>query len=118
MTDEPITLREFIEQRIDIHEAAHKCVHALEAEALQLQGREYERRLTDLNHAHAEAQRVLGTYITRNEYQIGVKDYDTWKNGIDKTLANMAGRSAAYGLAFGTVITLVNIGISLFFSLR
>ena len=39
------------------------------SKALALQAKEYERRLYDLNHAHAEAQRVLATYLPREVYE-------------------------------------------------
>ncbi len=49
-----VTLREFIEQRLDKMD-----------NALKLQALEYERRLDVLNHAHAEAKDVIRTYATR-----------------------------------------------------
>ena len=41
--------------------------------ALELQAIEYERRLTDLNHAHQEALRVQHTYITIDKYEDKMK---------------------------------------------
>jgi uncharacterized coiled-coil protein SlyX len=37
--------------------------------ALTKQAAEYERRLDELNHAHAEAVRVQNTYVTADKYE-------------------------------------------------
>lgn len=37
--------------------------------ALGLQAREYERRLSDLNHAHEKAVQVQHTYVTQDKYE-------------------------------------------------
>lgn len=41
--------------------------------ALELQAREYERRLSDLNHAHEEALRVQHTFVSIDKYEDKMK---------------------------------------------
>lgn len=41
--------------------------------ALELQAREYERRLEDLNHAHARAQEALNTFVSIDKYESNVE---------------------------------------------
>ena len=44
--------------------------------ALELQAEEYERRLSDLNHAHQEALRVQHTYVTGDKWEDRNKHVD------------------------------------------
>lgn len=66
--------------------------HAATKYALELQAHEYERRLMDLNHAHAEAQRVLSTYLPRETAE---RDREKMGEQIDDLKAfknNLQGR--------------------------
>jgi biopolymer transport protein ExbB/TolQ len=51
--------------------------------ALALQAREYERRLEDLNHAHAQAVSVQKTYVTRELH-------DSIYNELTAKIANLS----------------------------
>lgn len=53
------------------------------AKALELQAKEYERRLQDLNHAHAEAQRVLGIYLPRELYERAHQEVVDWQRRFE-----------------------------------
>lgn len=53
------------------------------AKALELQAKEYERRLEDLNHSHAEAQRVLATYLPREVYERAHNEVVEWQRKAD-----------------------------------
>jgi hypothetical protein len=112
MPDEVIHYREYIDQRITMLAEAHTREHELLDRALAIQAREYERRLDELNHSHAEARRVLATYITRDLYESSQKDLTVWKSNIDKAIANMAGRNAAYGIALGAAVTVITVAIN------
>ncbi len=79
---EPITLREFIEA----HLAAHAREHLLQEQAIQLQAREYERRLDALNH---EAARM----IERNIEFVRVDKFDAVVEGIDQGHASWQQRA-------------------------
>ena len=46
---------------------------AMDARALELQAKEYARRLEDLNHAHARAQEALNTFVRIDKYEDQVK---------------------------------------------
>jgi hypothetical protein len=61
--------------------------------ALEIQAREYERRLEDLNHAHQEAQRVLFTYVTRDVYEKDRENFQKLENLVNVELADRSGRS-------------------------
>lgn len=53
------------------------------AKALELQAKEYERRLDDLNHSHSEAQRVLATYLPRELYERAHGEVVEWQRKAD-----------------------------------
>ena len=52
----------------------HREIHKLEAEQLKLQAKEYERRLTDLNHAHAQAQQDKINFVDKLVYGAELRD--------------------------------------------
>lgn len=90
----------------DINEL-RKAVNALEIEITRLQEQlnanhlatakqaiEYERRLSELNHAHAQAKEALATYVPREVYE-HKQDADVlWKSIVDKELATNRGRNS------------------------
>lgn len=63
------------------------------AHALQLQATEYERRLDVLNHAHAEAQRILHTYVSQSVYDKDIERLTKLEKTVDIALAERTGIS-------------------------
>jgi len=61
---------------------------------LKQQAIEYERRLHELNNAHAKAEAVLHTYITRELFDRHTADLTSWKERIDKELSIQSGKNA------------------------
>lgn len=53
------------------------------SKALDLYSAENERRLQILNHAHEEARRVLGTYLTRELYDRAHTEVTEWQRKAD-----------------------------------
>lgn len=64
--DAQVTMRakEYVDQLLELHVKMHE----LDAAQLELQASEYERRLTDLNHAHTRAQEDKETYVNKDVY--------------------------------------------------
>lgn len=60
--------------------------------AREIQAKEYERRLEVLNHAHAEAQRILGTYIPRELYERAHAEVVEWQRKADIRLVEIDAR--------------------------
>ena len=70
MTDRDIiTLREYIESLIAAERERVDTLLKANREALELQAREYERRLAALNHAHEKAIAVQHTYVTQDKWE-------------------------------------------------
>lgn len=65
----------------------------LRDKALSLQATEYERRLDELNHAHAEAKEKESEYVTREKYEDYVRQADiareTAFNRLDDRIRTM-----------------------------
>ncbi len=64
-----VTLRDFVMSLMDERFAALRRELAQDQKALRLQADEYERRLEDLNHAHARAQSALNTFVSIDKYE-------------------------------------------------
>jgi len=61
-----------------------------DAESLKLQASEYERRLSDLNHAHRDAETKARTYVTLDKYEDFVKSSgETSKIAFERVNAEM-----------------------------
>ena len=73
MPSDEIKLREYLEAQIQFLESRVEAQQLANERALSIQAREYERRLDELNHAHATAVQTLATYIPR---EIADKRFD------------------------------------------
>ena len=76
--DGTVPLREYFESQLELRD-----------QALQVQAREYERRLEALNHAHQEAQRVLNTYLPRETWEAWLKEEQKRREKIDAEVAGL-----------------------------
>jgi hypothetical protein len=54
-----------------------------EAEARKLQAEEYERRLTELSHAHQHATEIQHTYLPRENFEQFVRELLDWRRQVD-----------------------------------
>jgi hypothetical protein len=91
--------------------------------ALELQAKEYARRLEELNHAHAEAREVLHTYVRQDVYETGQRELrktadelSEWKAHIAADLAGLNARLAAYLVALTIFFTVVSITLNIVFN--
>ncbi len=64
-------------------------------EAIRLQANEYERRLTELNHAHARATDDRNKFVTTDLFYSKQDELSKWRNELDQW------RSRIMGIAFG-----------------
>lgn len=82
--DAQVTMRakEYVDQLM----TAHAKEHQVDVVQLKSQADEYERRLTDLNHAHAQAQADKVAFLTREVYETNHKDLE---KRVDKIQEDM-----------------------------
>lgn len=64
-----ITLEKYVMSLMDERFEALRREIAKDLKALDLQAVEYERRLQDLNHAHARAQEAQNTFLREDKYE-------------------------------------------------
>lgn len=101
--DDKITVLRYIERIIQENNLRRDDLRVLDrrevekelaaiARALELQAREYERRLEILNHAHEQARQVLNTYVTRDLYDRAHFEVVEWQRKADVRLSEYDNR--------------------------
>ena len=80
--------------------------------ARAIQANEYERRLDELNHAHAKANEDKQAFLLKVTYEAFVKEFDTWKLGIVSGIAAEGAKATASARlwAIGTSLAVVIVG--------
>jgi hypothetical protein len=81
--------------------------------ALEMQAREYERRLTELNHAHARALEAQAGTVPREVYDDYVKRTREWHREVDRRLDLSAGAHSFMAAMVMSAIALVGALVSL-----
>jgi hypothetical protein len=56
--------------------------------------REYARRLKELNHSRAQTRETQALYLPRVAFENELKEWTTWRRGIDKELDTNNGKRA------------------------
>ena len=83
-------------------------------EALRIQAAEYERRLDDLNHAHALARQTLATYLPREIFDKIWSGWEDWRRAVDDDRSTQAGGRAMLMAIIAIVLSLATLAITLF----
>lgn len=78
-------LRQLYDERTRYEREILSTRENLMEKALQKQASEYERRLTELNHAHATAMENWRTSMPRELFDQWEREYQKWKEGIQFT---------------------------------
>jgi len=97
-------------------EVAHlKELHALEIKMLGIQrDKDYEelqRRLSDLNHAHAQNAIDKGGFVPYALYNQFVDGNAKWREEVNKTLSVTAGKSSQTVLIIGFIFAVIQIAL-------
>jgi hypothetical protein len=80
-----------------------------DARALIIAATEVARRLMELNHAHALAEKTLETYVPREKYEAFEREVRTWQNGMDKDTAASRGARNANTIALGIIFSILTL---------
>ena len=72
--------------------------------ARELQAKEYARRLEELNHAHREAKERNALFVTREAYDVTVREWTIWRAGVDKELSEMRGSKTGQHALFAYIL--------------
>jgi len=90
-------------------------------ESLEKQAREYERRLTELNHAHEQSVEDKMDFLERSVYEKSEDEHDQWRRSVATRLDIMAGRDATKAATLALALAVIGVLgslISLFLRLR
>ena len=77
------------------------------------QALEYERRLTDLNHAHEKQVRDQQTYVSDDKFAGWQGEINTWRSTVTGVLAELQGRTLGVGTTPAIVMQIVPMLIAL-----
>ena len=72
-------------------------------ENIALQAREYERRLSELNHAHAQATMDRTHFVNAELFYSKMDEWARWRNDIDTWRAKVVGIAIGVGAVSGGV---------------
>jgi hypothetical protein len=68
-------------------------------EGIARQAIEYERRLTELNHAHDKQVKDQSTYVSNDKYEGWQGEMNAWKDDVAKKLSLLEGNRSGVGAA-------------------
>ncbi len=77
-------------------------------ESIKLQAIEYERRLTDLNHAHQRSVEDKAQFVSSEMFFSKLGEYEKWKSDIDKWRSRMTGIAVGAGAVSGATAGLLS----------
>lgn len=72
-------------------------------ENVKLQANEYERRLTELNHAHAQATLDRNKYLSAEMFYSKMTELDKWRSDVDTWRARIMGIAIGVGAVSGAI---------------
>ena len=70
---------------------------------------ELQRRLDVLNHNHEEMNKRNAFFLPRENFEQFFKDFGTWRDSVNATLSNQAGRMAAYAIGIVIIFGILNL---------
>lgn len=105
--------REMLELKLahekELREAQEKSSNL----ALELKSIEYEKRLSDLNHAHREQVEDKAKFLLKETYEVFKRDFDGWKETLMKEViahhAIAESRSKSYGVIAVVVSAILGV---------
>lgn len=73
-------------------------------ESIKLQASEYERRLTELNHAHAQSVVDKAKFLSADLYHAKMYELEKWRSEIDTWRARIIGIAVGAGAVSGGAV--------------
>ena len=80
---------------------------------IEQQAREYERRLTDLNHAHEKQVRDQQTYVSDDKFIGWQGEINNWRSNVSGVLSELQGRTLGVGTTRAIVMQIIPMLIAL-----
>ena len=116
MTDNHLSAEELRSLRVTMREYIDICLHGRDV-ALELQAKEYERRLFELNNAHARAEQMLSITVTRERFDDFEKIMEIRFKDIERRLNINDGAQARRNqfITWSVALAAAIVGLIIFF---
>jgi hypothetical protein len=75
--------------------------------AIELQAKEYERRLSDLNHAHAQATVDKSKFVSGELFYAKLDEVAKWRSEMEKWQSKVIGIAIGLGSAAGGIAGII-----------
>jgi hypothetical protein len=83
----------------------------LAEKALEIQAKEYERRLQALNHAHEQAVKDREETLPRETFASFEREFDLFRRSVEKNLAAAEARSATWMIIMGIAFAVISVAL-------
>lgn len=104
-----ITLCHYLETLIKEYKESHDREHKLLAEALRASREALDVRLETMNQFRAQILSERGLMVTKERFDVVHEGLDKRVGVIEAGLANLVGRMAAYAIALGVGLTVLEL---------
>lgn len=107
----PPSLREYLEQRLDYERTLVAEKFLSVNRALELQAKEYERRLQELNHAHAIAKEKEKDTLPREIFYAFRDEYEKRHRVLELALTAIQSRGTTWIVAIGIFLSALTVAL-------
>lgn len=82
-------------------------------EGIDKQAKEYERRLTELNHAHEKQVQDQATFVSNDRYEGWQGEMNAWRGEMSRKMSLLEGRSGGVSSVQGVILQVLSMLIAL-----
>lgn len=87
--------------------------HSASLYALELQAKEYERRLEVLNHAHSKHESLVATFTSVEKFTGHVASMEDWKEVVNQRMAELKGERSGKSDLWYVILQVITLGIAM-----
>lgn len=113
LTDDKVTLRHYIDVKIDYERKILDQRIDFMNVALRLQAIEYERRLEGLNHEQARLASDRERFVAREVYETAESSLSVWRDGVNRAILLAAGRTSGMGAIASGAALLIGVVVGI-----
>ena len=103
--------REWVEALVEHERELREAAGAATDRALDLQAREYERRLDLLNHSHTRLDKIMQQTVPRETFDLYCRHTAEWREGVNRQLDEQRGASVRQSWLIGTIVAALAIAL-------
>lgn len=109
-----LTLRELLEVKREIAVLEAKFTERLKAMdmALQIQAKEYERRLEHLNGEQARIKEERAEQLPRENFELYRKEQEVWRETVNQFTSEERGKEKGLSVGWAVLLAVLTLGMS------